>query len=135
MVITVRSVPILVVDHAAHTFALVEHARLYASFQSDRAAITGQEAAVVAYGPEGDVIGVIAWEKEDSDCTAWVALVAVAHHQRRRGVFAQLWSALAREVGCVSVRLGAAVDNTPARAAYESVGLRATFVIYEGALA
>ncbi len=130
-------IPLLVIEHDAHAFALREHARLYAAFQSDRAAITGQESAVFTRDENGDVIGLIAWEHAEDDHTAWVALVAVDPGHQRAGMFTRLWRELeveALRAGCVSVRLGVAVDNVAARAAYASVGLVPTFVAYEGAL-
>lgn len=137
MRIVLQELDKLIHEPDAHAFALAQHARLYTAGQSDHACVTGQERAVAAHNEDGDVIGVVVWELDETDDTAWVTLVAVSEAYRRQSVFTQLWARAVRVMktaGARSVRLGVQVDNEAARAAYELAGLRNTYVIYEARL-
>lgn len=137
MRVTLQELDKLIHETDAHAFALTQHAALYVAGQSDHPCITGQERAVAAYNGDGDVVGVVAWEHDEADDTAWVTLIAVAPVCRRQGVFTALWLRATRVMtdgGARSVRLGVQIDNAAAREAYTRLGLKATYAIYEARL-
>lgn len=133
--ITTAMVPRLIENHDAMAFALVQHAEMYRNRATDAGPLTGQEAAVVALDKKGAVIGMVAWEIDETDHTAWVNLVAVHPSFRQMGVFTRLWPfAMARMKAnflAKSVRLGVAHNNSVAQRAYQNAGLFYTALIYE----
>jgi GNAT superfamily N-acetyltransferase len=126
----------LVLNHDVMAFALRAHAEMYAGGQTDRHSLSGQESAVFASNDADGMVGVIAWECDDTDNSAWVALVYVMPAYRHTGVFKRMWREVKQQMAladCTEVRLGVMAGNIkaiagvgaagPAIKAYESVGM------------
>lgn len=113
-------------------FALAAHAALFAAGESDRYTLSGAEHAVFAERGDGEVKGVILWEIDEEDGSAWVALVYVDEPYRREGLLRTLWEEMLVDLsagGVREVRLGVMKDNE-ARFAYEKLGMRWKACVY-----
>ncbi|GFR48746.1 hypothetical protein Agub_g10704, partial [Astrephomene gubernaculifera] len=87
---------------------------------------------------EGEVVAQLMITYEWSDWRAsniwWIQSVYVRPEHRRKGHFRALYGAVrqaAREAGAAGLRLYADVANARAHAAYEVLGMRSHYKVYE----
>jgi ribosomal-protein-alanine N-acetyltransferase len=72
----------------------------------------------------GGMIGFIASDPRRSDGTAWIAIVAVDPHFRRRGIATELIAACEAHVELPTIKLVVRLSNENAISLYEKLGYR-----------